>query len=110
MDNKSQLNDFTRYIILETQSLSRVGLFMTPGTIALCPCDCPGKNTGVGSHFLFSRGSSWPRDGTQVFCIAQILCHLSHQESPLETYETFTLEWFNYSNINGHLGGPFLGK
>ena len=34
MDNKSQLNDFTRYIILETQSLSCVGLFMTPGTIA----------------------------------------------------------------------------
>ena len=34
MDNKSQLNDFTRYVILETQSLSCARLFMTPGTIA----------------------------------------------------------------------------
>ena len=27
----------------------------------LCPWNFPGKNTGVGSHFL-SRGSSWPSD------------------------------------------------
>ena len=31
--------------------------------------DSPGKNTGVGCHALF-RGSSWPRDWTQVSCIA----------------------------------------
>ena len=29
----------------------------------------PGKNTGVGCHFLL-RGSSLPRDLTQVSCIA----------------------------------------
>ena len=29
----------------------------------------PGKNTGVGYHFLF-QGSSWPRDWIQVSCIA----------------------------------------
>ena len=35
------------------ESLSRVGLFATPQTVAprlLCPWDFPGKNTGVGSH------------------------------------------------------------
>ena len=33
----------------------------------LCPCNSPGKNTGVGCN-AFSRGSSWPKDGTS--CIA----------------------------------------
>ena len=35
----------------------------------LCLWNSPGKNTGVGSHFL-SRRSSWSRDQTQDFCIA----------------------------------------
>ena len=30
----------------------------------------------------FSRGSSWPRDGTRVQCCRQVLYHLSHQGSP----------------------------
>ena len=37
------------------KSLSRVRLFATPWTAArrlLCPWDSPGKNTGVGFHFL----------------------------------------------------------
>ena len=37
------------------KSLSRVQLFATPWTVAhqaLCPWDSPGKNTGVGCHFL----------------------------------------------------------
>ena len=34
----------------------------------LCPWDSPGKNTGVGCHFLL-QGSSQPRDRTQVSCI-----------------------------------------
>ena len=47
-----------------------------------CPWDSPGKNTGVGWHFL-SRASSWPRDWICVsyaFCIGRWvhyhLCHL----------------------------------
>ena len=36
---------------------------------SLCIWNSPGKNTGVGSHFL-SRGSSWSRDQTQDSCIA----------------------------------------
>ena len=35
----------------------------------LCPWDFPGKNTGVGCHFLF-WGSSWPRGRTCISCIA----------------------------------------
>ena len=38
-------------------------------TRLLCPQDFPAKNTGVGNHFLL-RGSSQPRDGTHVSCIA----------------------------------------
>ena len=32
-------------------------------------CLCPGKNTGVGCHFLL-QGSSWPTDWTRVSCLA----------------------------------------
>ena len=45
---------------------------MIPWTVAsrlLFPWNSPGKNTGVGCT-AFSRGSSWPRDQTQVSCIA----------------------------------------
>ena len=51
------------------KSLSRVQLFATRGlwpTKFLRPWDSPGKNTGVGCHFLSSR----PRDQTQVSHIA----------------------------------------
>ena len=37
----------------------------------LCPWDYPGQNTGMGYH-PFSRGSSYPRDWTQVSCIAVV--------------------------------------
>ena len=50
------------------KSLSRVQLFATLWTVAtrlLCPWDSPGKDTGVGCHFLL-QGSSWPRDRTQI--------------------------------------------
>ena len=48
----------------------------TPWTVAtrlLCPQDSPGKNTGVGCHFLY-RGSSRPKDLTWVSCIAGGFC------------------------------------
>ena len=53
-------------------SLSCVWLFATPWTEPtrlLCPRNSPGKNTG-GVAIPFSRGSSWPREQTQVSCIA----------------------------------------
>ena len=43
------------------QSLSRVQLFVTHGLAParlLCPWSFPGKNTGVGCHFLSQHGGS----------------------------------------------------
>ena len=37
-----------------------------------CPWDSPGKNTGVGCHFLLQGGSSQSRDQTHVSCISCI--------------------------------------
>ena len=56
----------------ESESRSVVSTSLLPWTVAcrlLCPWNSPGQNTGVGSCF-FSRGSSQPRDWTQVFHIA----------------------------------------
>ena len=46
----------------------------------------PGKNTGVGCHFLL-QGSSKPRDQTHISCIAGtfFFLPLSHQGSPNRT-------------------------
>ena len=57
---------------------SCVRLFVTPWTVAarlLCAWDFPGKNIGVGCHFLL-QGSSWRRDWTHVPCTGrQVLYH-----------------------------------
>ena len=54
-------------------------------TRLLCPQDSPGKNTGLGFHFLL-QGSSQPRDRTHISCISfigrQVLCHQCHLGSP----------------------------
>ena len=42
-------------------------------TRLLCPWDSPGKNPGVGCHFLF-WGSSWPRDQTRISQDSYLLC------------------------------------
>ena len=44
---------------LYAQSLNRLQLSVTPWTVArlLCPWDLPGKNTGVGCHFLLQLKS-----------------------------------------------------
>ena len=56
----------------------------------------PGQNTGVGSHFLL-RGSSQPRDQTQVSLCRQILYQLSHQGSPTVLCWFYQIStWFNY--------------
>ena len=51
----------------------------------LCPWNSPGKNTGVGSHFLL-QGSSWPRGWTQVSWIGRwILYHWATREAQAKT-------------------------
>ena len=50
----------------------------------LCPWNLPGKNIGVGCHFLF-QGSSQPRDWTRFSCISctgrQIVYHRATWET-----------------------------
>ena len=56
----------------ESENRSVVSSSLRLWTVAcrfLCPWNSPGQNTGVGSCF-FSRGSSQPRDWTQVSHIA----------------------------------------
>ena len=51
-------------------------------TRLLHPCDSPGKNTGVGYHFLLL--GIFPTQGSNpgLLLYRQILYHLSHQGSP----------------------------
>ena len=51
----------------------------------LCPWDSPGKNTGVGGHFLLQ--GIFPAQGlnSSLLHCRQILHRLSHQGSPKET-------------------------
>ena len=56
----------------------------------LCPWDFPGKNTGVGCHFL-PKGSSQPRDLTWVSCVScfgrKILYHWATEEIPVDIHQ-----------------------
>ena len=61
----SEIKDKTWYG--KWKPLSHVRLFETHGLYS--PWNSPGQSTG-GSTFPISRGSSQPRDRTQVFCIA----------------------------------------
>ena len=71
---------------VKVKSLSRVSNSLQPHglqpTRLLCPWDSPGKNTGVGCHFLLQ--GIFPTQGSNpVSCIAgQTLYRLSHQGSP----------------------------
>ena len=56
---------------VQAQSLRHVWLFATHGlqpARLLRSCDSPGKNAGMGCHFL-SRESSKPRERTHILCI-----------------------------------------
>ena len=53
-------------------------------TRLLCPWDSPGKNTGVGSHFLLPRISPTQGSNLGLLHSRQILYCLSHQRSPIK--------------------------
>ena len=56
--------------IVVVYSLSRIQLFATSWTLACqapCPWDFPGKNTGVGGHFL-SQGI-FPTQGPNLYLL-----------------------------------------
>ena len=65
--------------------LSCIQLFVTLWNVAHqvpCSWDSPGKNTGVGCHFLLQ--GIFPTQGSSLGLshFRQILYHLSHQGSP----------------------------
>ena len=63
--------------------LSHVWHFAALCTVGfLCPWDFPGKNTGVGCHFLL-QAYFWPRDRTHISYIGRrILYHLAPPWNP----------------------------
>ena len=60
-------------------------------TRLLCPWDCPGKNTGVGCHFLLQRIFRTQGSNSGLPHCRQTLYRLSHQGSP-ENYKTLIKE------------------
>ena len=74
--------------------LSRGQLFVTPWTVAHQvphPWDSPGKNTGVGCHFLLQELFLTQGSNSGLPHCRQTLYHLSHQGSPR------ILEWVAYT-------------
>ena len=75
-------------------------------TRLLCPRDSPGKNTGVGCHFLLQ--GIFPTQGSNSSLLPgrRILYHLSHQGSPLNKINPF-----NFPEGGGHCIERFeMGK
>ena len=67
-----RLLDLPLCLCVCAQALIHVWLFATPWTAALqplCPWDSPGRNTGIGSHFLLQEMFQ-NRDQTFISCIA----------------------------------------
>ena len=81
---------FSRSVVSDSLQPHRL-LPMEP-TRLLCPWDSPGKNTGVGCHFLF-QGNFLTQDQTRVSCIAgRFFTELSHKGSLITTMgESFSL-------------------
>ena len=71
---------------VKVKSLSCVRLFVTPRTVAYqvpLSMDFPGKNTGVGCHFLLQEIFRTQGLNPGLPHRRQTLCHLSHQGSPI---------------------------
>ena len=96
-----KFQDLTWHLKVKVKSLSRVQLFAIPWTIACQappespPWDSPGKNTGVGCHFLLQ--GIFPTQGSDpgLLHCRQILYQLSLQGSPR------ILEWVAYPFSSG---------
>ena len=80
------------------QLISHVWLFATPWTGLLCPWNFPGKNTGVGCHFLLQW--IFPMQGLNLGLLhyRQILYCLSHQWDQKKNKKTIT--WSTNFNLS----------
>jgi len=91
--------------MLCAQSLSHVKLFVTPWTASrvLCPRASPGKNTGMGCHFLLQ--GIFPTQGLNL----HLLCLLHWQADSLQHCATWEApgvdgRWVNWMNVGRSLG------
>ena len=74
-------------VVCVCQLLSRVQLFETLWTVAarlLCPWTSPGKDTGVGCHYLLQGIFLTQTSKPGLLHCRQILYHLCYQGSPKE--------------------------
>ena len=84
----SYLLSWSTESLMKRYSLSLVWLFATPWTVVypparlLCPWNSPGRNDGVGSHFLLQGTFLTQGSNTSLLHCRQILYHLSHQRNP----------------------------
>jgi len=63
----------------------------------LCPSDPPGKNTGVGCHFLLQGIFPTQESNLGLLYCRQILYQLSYEESPkLLTKETIIISRWKF--------------
>ena len=86
LKEQSPLGAFQSQILLgevmKRQSLSSVRLFVSPCAVAHqtpLSMDFPGKNAGMGSHFLFQGMKPNPGIKSRGLHCRQTLYHLSHQ-------------------------------
>ena len=71
--------------LFSCESLSPAQLFVTPWAVAHqapLPMNSRGKNTGVGSHFLFQGIFLTQGSNLGLLHCRQILYHLSYREAP----------------------------
>ena len=80
----------------------------------LCPWDSPGKNTGVGCHFLLQGIFQIQGSNLGLLHCRQILYHMSHQGSPFEAafyqeqernFSVMNTLWDVVLGYNHHLKG-----
>ena len=78
----------------------------------LCPWDSPGKNTGVGCHFLLQEILLTQESNPGLLCCKKILYCLSHQRSPYHSHSQIlsqkrmcVLSGFSYVQLCDHIHG-----
>ena len=91
------------------ESLSCVWLLWPRGlqpARLLCPWDSPGRNTGVGGHFLLQGIFLTQESNFSLLHCRQIVYHLSHQGRPIRSIKISSSSqfWVWLGRHSGHSG------
>ena len=85
MDNKALSGEKKKLGNAQVKLFSHEQLIVIPWTVPtrlLCPWNFPGKNTGVGCHFLLQWIFTTQGLNPGLLHCRQMVYRLSHQESP----------------------------